>query len=144
MTPFDVVKIRLQAQQKTQLSNKCFLYCNGLMDHLCPCINPNGPGQPSSQASQFWYHRTGHFTGTMVSKIFCLWYIYLFQLKFYVHFIQKATAINIISVTFKLHLKKAVMQAGLAVFVMPQLDLNLRPLTLLINLKCNCQSFLPF
>lgn len=65
MTPFDVVKIRLQTQQKTQLSNKCFLYCNGLMDHLCPCINPNGPGQPSSQTSQVWYHRTGHFTGTM-------------------------------------------------------------------------------
>jgi solute carrier family 25 protein 39/40 len=67
VTPFDVVKIRLQTQQKTQLSNKCFLYCNGLMDHLCPCINPNGPGQPS-QASQAWYHRTGHFTGTVVSR----------------------------------------------------------------------------
>lgn len=65
MTPFDVVKIRLQTQQKTQLSNKCFLYCNGLMDHLCPCINPNGPGQPSSQTSQFWYQRNGHFTGTI-------------------------------------------------------------------------------
>lgn len=64
MTPFDVVKIRLQAQQKTLLSNKCFLYCNGLMDHLCPCINPNGPVHPSSQTSQFWYHRNGHFTGT--------------------------------------------------------------------------------
>ncbi|XP_055680822.1 probable mitochondrial glutathione transporter SLC25A40 isoform X2 [Lutzomyia longipalpis] len=37
MTPLDVVKTRLQAQQKMLLSNKCFLYCNGLMDHLCPC-----------------------------------------------------------------------------------------------------------
>ncbi|XP_041989104.1 solute carrier family 25 member 40-like isoform X2 [Aricia agestis] len=37
MTPLDVVKIRLQAQQKTLLSNKCYLYCNGLMEHLCPC-----------------------------------------------------------------------------------------------------------
>uniref|UniRef100_A0A1B0GMQ7 Mitochondrial carrier protein n=1 Tax=Phlebotomus papatasi TaxID=29031 RepID=A0A1B0GMQ7_PHLPP len=37
MTPLDVVKTRLQAQQKLLLSNKCFLYCNGLMDHLCPC-----------------------------------------------------------------------------------------------------------
>ncbi|XP_067638992.1 solute carrier family 25 protein Shawn-like [Eurosta solidaginis] len=35
MTPLDVVKTRLQAQQST--ANKCFLYCNGLMDHLCPC-----------------------------------------------------------------------------------------------------------
>lgn len=57
---------------------------------------------------------------------------------------KKVAAINIISVTFKLHFKKAIMQAGLAIFVMPQLYLNLRPLTPLINLKCNCQPFLPF
>lgn len=37
VTPLDVVKTRLQAQQRVLLSNKCFLYCNGLMDHLCPC-----------------------------------------------------------------------------------------------------------
>jgi solute carrier family 25, member 39/40 len=37
MTPLDVVKTRLQVQQKLLLSNKCYLYCNGLMDHLCPC-----------------------------------------------------------------------------------------------------------
>lgn len=43
VTPLDVVKIRLQAQQKAMLSNKCFLYCNGLMDHLCPCSNGKGP-----------------------------------------------------------------------------------------------------
>lgn len=41
MTPLDVVKTRLQTQQKMMLSNKCYLYCNGLMDHLCPC-GPNG------------------------------------------------------------------------------------------------------
>uniref|UniRef100_A0A1Q3FGJ2 Putative solute carrier family 25 member 40 n=1 Tax=Culex tarsalis TaxID=7177 RepID=A0A1Q3FGJ2_CULTA len=41
MTPLDVVKTRLQTQQKLMLSNKCYLYCNGLMDHLCPC-GPNG------------------------------------------------------------------------------------------------------
>ncbi|CAA9993516.1 unnamed protein product, partial [Nesidiocoris tenuis] len=41
VTPLDVVKIRLQAQQKMLLANKCFLYCNGLMDHLCTCA-PNG------------------------------------------------------------------------------------------------------
>lgn len=40
MTPLDVVKTRLQVQQKLLLSNKCYLYCNGLMDHLCPC-GPN-------------------------------------------------------------------------------------------------------
>lgn len=42
MTPLDVVKTRLQAQQTA--TNKCFLYCNGLMDHLCPC-DPNMPNQ---------------------------------------------------------------------------------------------------
>lgn len=41
VTPLDVVKTRLQTQQKKMLSNKCFLYCNGLMDHLCPCPNGN-------------------------------------------------------------------------------------------------------
>ncbi|XP_076232390.1 mitochondrial glutathione transporter SLC25A40 isoform X2 [Calliopsis andreniformis] len=38
------------------LSNKCFLYCNGLMDHLCPC--PNGKGS-------VWTNGNGKFTGTM-------------------------------------------------------------------------------
>lgn len=37
VTPFDVVKVRLQAQQRNMLSSRCFLYCNGLMDHLCTC-----------------------------------------------------------------------------------------------------------
>ncbi|KAM7348817.1 solute carrier family 25 protein Shawn-like [Cochliomyia hominivorax] len=37
MTPLDVIKTRLQAQQTQLSNNKCFLYCNGLMDHLCPC-----------------------------------------------------------------------------------------------------------
>lgn len=50
MTPLDVIKTRLQAQQ-TQITNKCFLYCNGLMDHICPCDSkgtfPNvKPAQP--------------------------------------------------------------------------------------------------
>lgn len=40
MTPLDVVKTRIQLQQKATGSNKCYLYCNGLMDHLCPC-GPN-------------------------------------------------------------------------------------------------------
>lgn len=38
MTPLDVVKTRLQVQQKS-IGTKCYLYCNGLMDHICPCYN---------------------------------------------------------------------------------------------------------
>ncbi|CAK1579500.1 unnamed protein product [Parnassius mnemosyne] len=53
MTPLDVVKIRLQAQQKALLSNKCYLYCNGLMEHLCPC------GETG------WIPRRVHFHGTI-------------------------------------------------------------------------------
>ncbi|CAO1379719.1 unnamed protein product [Diamesa serratosioi] len=41
MTPLDVVKTRIQVQQKIMISNKCYLFCNGLMEHLCPC-GPNG------------------------------------------------------------------------------------------------------
>ncbi|CAD6227306.1 GSCOCG00006095001-RA-CDS [Cotesia congregata] len=55
VTPLDVVKTRLQAQQKAMLSNKCFVYCNGLMDHLCPC---NGK-LPT------WMRENGKFTGTV-------------------------------------------------------------------------------
>lgn len=58
VTPLDVVKIRLQAQQKALLSNKCFVYCNGLMDHLCPCVT-------SSSGQTNWYHRNGQFSGTI-------------------------------------------------------------------------------
>ncbi|KAH9631103.1 hypothetical protein HF086_000146 [Spodoptera exigua] len=53
MTPLDVVKIRLQAQQKALLSNKCYLYCNGLMEHICPC------------GDSAWIPRRVHFNGTM-------------------------------------------------------------------------------
>lgn len=69
VTPLDVVKIRLQAQQKT-MNNKCFLYCNGLMDHLCPCFSDTGAGissNPQSHLSPNWYERPGKFTGTFVS-----------------------------------------------------------------------------
>lgn len=60
VTPLDVVKIRLQSQ--TALSaNKCFLYCNGLMDHLCVCMNGNGKDK--------WYKRPGQFTGTFDAMI---------------------------------------------------------------------------
>ncbi|XP_062561348.1 probable mitochondrial glutathione transporter SLC25A40 [Armigeres subalbatus] len=55
MTPLDVVKTRLQTQQKLMISNKCYLYCNGLMDHLCPC-GPNGTTFAKPKL---------HFTGTV-------------------------------------------------------------------------------
>lgn len=58
MTPLDVVKTRLQTQQKLMLSNKCYLYCNGLMDHLCPC-GPNG-----GTAATFTKPKL-HFNGTI-------------------------------------------------------------------------------
>ncbi|XP_012279734.1 solute carrier family 25 member 40 isoform X2 [Orussus abietinus] len=56
VTPLDVVKIRLQTQQKALLSNKCFLYCNGLMDHLCPCPDGRIPE---------WIRASGKFNGTL-------------------------------------------------------------------------------
>ncbi|XP_072397844.1 mitochondrial glutathione transporter SLC25A40-like [Diabrotica undecimpunctata] len=58
VTPLDVVKIRLQSQQKiSQSQSKCFLYCNGLMDHFCSC----SPDDPNSR----WLQRPGHFNGTI-------------------------------------------------------------------------------
>lgn len=75
VTPFDVVKIRLQAQQKNFYKNKCFLYCNGLMEHLCYCVNgssvghvhgPNGTTIKIDPRDIKWYKRPipGHFNGT--------------------------------------------------------------------------------
>ncbi|XP_063306837.1 probable mitochondrial glutathione transporter SLC25A40 [Pelobates fuscus] len=55
VTPLDVVKIRLQAQSKPFIKGKCFVYCNGLMDHLCVCVNGN---------SKAWYRAPGQFRGT--------------------------------------------------------------------------------
>nr|XP_021394150.1 solute carrier family 25 member 39 isoform X1 [Lonchura striata domestica] len=57
VTPLDVVKIRLQAQRTPFSKGKCFLYCNGLMDHLYVCQNGNG--------CTAWYKAPGHFTGTL-------------------------------------------------------------------------------
>uniref|UniRef100_A0A8D0CHE6 Mitochondrial glutathione transporter SLC25A40 n=1 Tax=Scleropages formosus TaxID=113540 RepID=A0A8D0CHE6_SCLFO len=70
VTPLDVVKIRLQAQKHpfpkeqdrccsrhlSRPGRKCFVYCNGLMDHICVCENGN---------SKAWYKAPGHFTGTL-------------------------------------------------------------------------------
>ncbi|XP_028833100.1 mitochondrial glutathione transporter SLC25A40 [Denticeps clupeoides] len=56
VTPLDVVKIRLQAQKTPLSKGKCFVYCNGLMDHICVCENGN---------SKPWYRAPGHFNGTV-------------------------------------------------------------------------------
>ncbi|XP_061298193.1 probable mitochondrial glutathione transporter SLC25A39 isoform X2 [Pezoporus flaviventris] len=57
VTPLDVVKIRLQAQRTPFSKGKCFLYCNGLMDHLYVCQNGNG--------CTAWYKAPTRFTGTL-------------------------------------------------------------------------------
>ncbi|XP_008303117.1 mitochondrial glutathione transporter SLC25A39 isoform X1 [Stegastes partitus] len=74
VTPLDVVKIRLQAQQTplhqasacepapwggiTRPSKwKCFLYCNGLMDHIYVCQN--------GTSCTSWYKTPTHFSGTL-------------------------------------------------------------------------------
>ncbi|NXA56444.1 S2539 protein, partial [Nothocercus julius] len=64
VTPLDVVKIRLQAQRTPfskvlllSLPGKCFLYCNGLMDHLYVCQNGNG--------CTAWYRAPTRFSGTL-------------------------------------------------------------------------------
>ncbi|XP_026228288.1 solute carrier family 25 member 40 [Anabas testudineus] len=56
VTPLDVVKIRLQAQKTPFPKGKCFVYCNGLMDHICVCENGN---------SKAWYKAPSHFNGTL-------------------------------------------------------------------------------
>lgn len=56
VTPLDVVKIRLQSQKSPFPKGKCFVYCNGLMDHLCVCENGN---------SRAWYKAPSHFSGTV-------------------------------------------------------------------------------
>ncbi|VDN96261.1 unnamed protein product [Rodentolepis nana] len=60
MTPLDVVKIRMQSASRT---NSCFLYCNGLMDHLCACSN-NYLAEESKSGR--WFRRSGN------SKFFSL------------------------------------------------------------------------
>ncbi|XP_044740486.1 solute carrier family 25 member 40-like [Chrysoperla carnea] len=61
VTPLDVIKIRLQAQQKSLISNRCYLYCNGLMDHLCPCDQVNGIVDPRNRS----FVKPVHFNGTI-------------------------------------------------------------------------------
>lgn len=74
VTPLDVVKIRLQSQQTPFYRAltadslvwkrkscypkwKCFLCCNGLMDHIPVCQN--------TTACSSWYKTPNHFNGTV-------------------------------------------------------------------------------
>lgn len=45
------------------LLGKCFVYCNGLMDHICVCENGN---------SKAWYKAPGHFSGTLVNRSYTI------------------------------------------------------------------------
>ncbi|XP_017856576.1 PREDICTED: solute carrier family 25 member 40 [Drosophila arizonae] len=58
MTPLDVIKTRMQSQQSQQSRpSKCFLYCNGLMDHLFSCgTTSSAPGGSTLKP---------HFRGTL-------------------------------------------------------------------------------
>lgn len=58
VTPFDVIKIRLQAQTHQFHKGDCFVYRNGLMDTVCTCMN----------GSESWYNRKipgGSYKGTI-------------------------------------------------------------------------------
>lgn len=63
----DVVKIRLQQQIHPLIQGECFLYSNGLMDHLC--TNCEDPKKPLSKCE--WFNRPGAFNGTLVSTYVC-------------------------------------------------------------------------
>ncbi len=68
MTPLDVVKIRLQAQDRF-MAKKCFLYHNGIMDHLCHRLNGDPPPVALHTAEEIcnckWYNRPKYFNGTL-------------------------------------------------------------------------------
>lgn len=67
MTPLDVVKIRLQAQDRLR-SKKCFLYSNGQMDHLHYRTNGEPIPKVTHTAEEIcnctWYNRPKYFEGT--------------------------------------------------------------------------------
>ncbi|XP_052575729.1 probable mitochondrial glutathione transporter SLC25A40 isoform X2 [Peromyscus californicus insignis] len=56
VTPLDVIKIRLQVQNNPFPKGKCFVYSNGLMDHMCVCDNGS---------KKAWYKKPGNFQGTL-------------------------------------------------------------------------------
>jgi len=68
MTPLDVVKIRLQTQDRV-MTRKCFLYSNGIMDHICPKTNGDPPTRALHTAEEIcnckWYNRPKYFNGTL-------------------------------------------------------------------------------
>ncbi|VDM96610.1 unnamed protein product [Thelazia callipaeda] len=55
----DVVKIRLQQQAHPFVRGTCFLYYNGLMDHLCTACADIKSKEPCE-----WFARPGNFKGT--------------------------------------------------------------------------------
>lgn len=59
VTPLDVVKIRLQQQAHPFVKGTCFLYYNGLMEHLCTTCADVNSKEPCE-----WFARPGNFTGT--------------------------------------------------------------------------------
>jgi len=56
VTPLDVLKVRLQSQQKALLSSKCYVYCNGVVGNLCHGVDCH---------LNLWVKRQGHFSSTM-------------------------------------------------------------------------------
>ncbi|CAF1118401.1 unnamed protein product [Rotaria sordida] len=59
MTPFDVVRIRLQSQNHQFVKGDCFVFRNGLGDYICTCFNGHEPVP--------WYNRSipGRYNGTI-------------------------------------------------------------------------------
>lgn len=51
------------------LLGKCFLYSNGLMDHMCVC---------EDGSKKAWYKKPGNFQGTLVKRCFYLESLYVF------------------------------------------------------------------
>uniref|UniRef100_A0A915PG19 Solute carrier family 25 member 40 n=1 Tax=Meloidogyne floridensis TaxID=298350 RepID=A0A915PG19_9BILA len=70
VTPMDVVKIRLQSQVRPLVKGECFLYSNGLMDHLCRVCEERVTTNGFKNAQKCeWFNRPGHFTGTFDAVI---------------------------------------------------------------------------
>ncbi|CAF1176194.1 unnamed protein product [Didymodactylos carnosus] len=69
MTPFDVVRIRMQSENRPLTKANCFVYRIGLMDHVCTCFN--------KLDSVPWYNRQikGKYSSTvdaLVKKMKCV------------------------------------------------------------------------
>ncbi|XP_014668837.1 PREDICTED: solute carrier family 25 member 40-like [Priapulus caudatus] len=66
VTPLDVVKIRLQSQQKPLAKGQFFIYSNGLMDHLCLCVSEAVHAIEKEKPG--WHEHQGEirFSGTSV------------------------------------------------------------------------------